>query len=83
MVRAEPDSVVLILNDGTHCFAGESFLHAEELHSFAVVAADAVAVGPKPETAAAVLEDASNVGAERRHGRGHGRGDGRGRWRTL
>ncbi len=69
-VRAEPDGVMLVLNDGTHRFAGESFLHAEELHYFAVVATDAVTVGPKPETSAAVFKDASNEGTERRLRRG-------------
>ena len=66
VVRAEPHGVMLVLNDGTHRFAGESFIHAEELHYFAVVAADAITVGPKPETAAAVFKDASNEGTERR-----------------
>jgi len=71
VVCAEPHGVMLVLNDGTHRFTGESFLHAEELHYFAVVAADAVAVGPKPETPAAVFKDASNEGTERRLRRSH------------
>ncbi|MEY4942151.1 MAG: hypothetical protein RL254_332, partial [Planctomycetota bacterium] len=70
VVRAEPHGVVLVLNDGTHRFAWETFLIAEEIHCFAVVAGDAIAVGPKPETAAAVFKDASNERTERRDGRG-------------